>query len=85
MTITLTPQQVHWLEAEVQAGRLSSIEDGVRLAVAELMMGSIDEDDALDWAKPLVDEARAEVDQGRKVSLDEFQEHAARRLKSLQR
>jgi len=59
MTITLTPEQQKWLEAEVAAGRYESVEEGVRLAVAELMM-PIDTTDLL-WAKPYIDEARASL------------------------
>lgn len=60
-TIKLTPAQEAWLEAQVASGRLPSIEDGVRSAVADLM--AISNDD-LAWAKPYVDEARASVARG---------------------
>jgi hypothetical protein len=38
MTITLAPEQQTWLEAEVAAGHYVSVEEAVRLAVAELMI-----------------------------------------------
>ena len=60
-TITLTPAQQAWLEAQVAAGRLPSVDDAVRSAVADLM--TISNDD-LAWAKPYVDEARASVARG---------------------
>jgi len=60
-TVKLTPAQEAWLEAQVAEGRLPSIEDGVRSAVADLM--TIANDD-LAWAKPYVDEARASVARG---------------------
>ena len=60
-TIKLTPPQEAWLEAQVAAGRLPSIDDAVRSAVADLM--TISNDD-LAWAKPYVDEARASVGHG---------------------
>jgi Arc/MetJ-type ribon-helix-helix transcriptional regulator len=37
MNITLTAEQQRWLESEVAAGRIASVEEGVRLAV-DLMM-----------------------------------------------
>jgi hypothetical protein len=67
--ITLTPEQQHWLEAEVAAGRLPSVEDAVRMAVADFK--AINTDD-LRWAKPYVDEARESVKRGEGVSGEEF-------------
>lgn len=60
-TVKLTPAQEAWLEAQVAEGRLPSIEDAVRSAVADLM--TISNDD-LAWAKPYVDQARASVARG---------------------
>jgi Arc/MetJ-type ribon-helix-helix transcriptional regulator len=60
-TVKLTPAQEAWLEAQVAEGRLSSIEDGVRCAVADLMTISSDD---LASAKPYVDEARVSVARG---------------------
>lgn len=60
-TVKLTPAQEAWLEAQVAAGHLPSVQDGVRSAVADLMAIS---DDDLAWAKPYVDEARASVARG---------------------
>lgn len=60
-TVTLTPAQEAWLEAQIAEGRLPSIEDAVRSAVADLM--TISNDD-LAWAKPYVDQARASVARG---------------------
>lgn len=69
MTITLTPFQQAWLEAQVASGALPSIEDGVRAAIADLM--TLAEDD-LAWARPLVDGARHSVADGRVSSGEEF-------------
>ena len=44
MTITLTPEQQEWLEAEVAAGHFSSVEEAVQFAVAELMRLRRDEE-----------------------------------------
>jgi antitoxin ParD1/3/4 len=61
MTITLTREQVEWLERQVAGGEFDSIEDAVRLAVADLM--SLDTGD-LAWAAPLVEQARAALARG---------------------
>jgi Arc/MetJ-type ribon-helix-helix transcriptional regulator len=79
MTIQLSPEQQQWLEAQVAAGHFSSLEQAVAVAIADLM--AIAEDD-LDWAKPLVDEAAAELDRGEGVPADEA---FARIRKSLDR
>jgi antitoxin ParD1/3/4 len=62
MNIALKRDQQKWLEDEVAAGTFASVDDAVRLAVAGLMSST--EDDDLDWAKPLVDEARAAIKRG---------------------
>ena len=53
MNITLSPAQKKWLEAQIDAGHFSSVDDAVAVAVAELM--AINYDD-LAWAKPYVEE-----------------------------
>jgi antitoxin ParD1/3/4 len=68
MTITLPPGLQKWLEAQVAAGRFSSVDDAIAVAVADLM--AIDEDN-LAWAKPYVDEARAAAARGEVVPLDD--------------
>jgi antitoxin ParD1/3/4 len=79
MTIQLSPEQQQWLEAQVAAGYFSSLEQAVAVAIADLMATA---EDDLDWAKPLVDEAAAELDRGEGVSADEA---FARIRKSLDR
>jgi len=79
MTIQLSPEQQQWLEAQVAAGHFSSVEQAVAVAIADLM--TMSEDD-LDRAKPLVDEAAAELDRGEGVPADQA---FARILKSLDR
>ena len=81
MTITLTPAQQAWLEAQVKAGLIPSVEDAVRAAVAEMM--AIEHDD-LAWAKPLVDEARAAVARGEYIEGDEFLSKLDRLIVSLE-
>jgi Arc/MetJ-type ribon-helix-helix transcriptional regulator len=79
MTIQLSPEQQQWLEAQVAAGHFSSLEQAVAVAIADLMATT---EDDLDWAKPLVDEAAAELDRGEGVPADEA---FARIYKSLDR
>jgi antitoxin ParD1/3/4 len=79
MTIQLSPEQQQWLEAQVAAGHFSSLEQAVAVAIADLM-ATVEDD--LDWAKPLVDEAAAELDRGEGVPADEA---FARIRKSLDR
>jgi antitoxin ParD1/3/4 len=67
MTITLTPEQLKWIEQQVASGAFESVDDAVRLAVAEMM--SVD-GDGLAWARPLVDEARASIARGEGVPAD---------------
>jgi Arc/MetJ-type ribon-helix-helix transcriptional regulator len=81
MTITLTPKQQAWLEAEVAAGHFASVEEAVQLAVAELMR-PIDTGD-LSWAKPYVDAGRAQIERGETMSLEEFNAHVDEKLKPL--
>ena len=69
MTITLSPEQQRWLEADVEAGRLPSVEEAVRMAVADFR--TINTDD-LRWAKPYVDNARQSVARGETLSGDAF-------------
>jgi antitoxin ParD1/3/4 len=75
MNISLTSDQEAWIDARVASGVFASAEDAVRQLlddrVAEL---SIEEDD-LAWAKPLVDEALAQVDRGEFLTREE---HSAR-------
>jgi Arc/MetJ-type ribon-helix-helix transcriptional regulator len=79
MTITLTSEQQKWLEAEVAAGRFASVEDAVRLAVAELMT-PIDTSD-LSWAKPYIDEAYASLARGEGIPAEQVFAELDARLK----
>lgn len=81
MTIRLTAEQQKWLEAEVAAGRFVSIEEAVRLAVAEFMV-PVDTTD-LSWAKPYLDVARAQIERGETVTLEDFNAHVDEKLKEL--
>jgi Arc/MetJ-type ribon-helix-helix transcriptional regulator len=70
MTVTLTPEQMRWIEAAVAAGQFPSVEDAVRAAVDELMATA--EFGDLEWAKPYIDQARESVARGDVVDGDEF-------------
>ncbi len=79
MTVTLTADQQAWLEAQVAAGAIPSVEEAVRAAIADFK--SIADDD-LAWAKPYIDAARTSVAAGNVSDGDSFiaslRERAAR-------
>ena len=79
MTITLTPKQQAWLEAEVAAGHFTSVEEAVQVAVAELMR-PIDTTD-LSWARPYLDEARGSLDRGEGIPAEQVFAEIDARLK----
>jgi Arc/MetJ-type ribon-helix-helix transcriptional regulator len=78
--ITLTSEQQRWLEAEVAAGRLPSVEDAVRMAVPDFK--AINADD-LRWAKPYIDQARQAVARNDVISGEEFFQGLDGRLQAL--
>jgi len=76
MQITLTPEQIARLDVLVASGAFTTIEEAARA----LIDGAIIEfteliNDDLGWAKPYIEEARADVAQGRVMT---FEEHRAR-------
>lgn len=83
MTIILTPEQQAWLEAQVAAGTIPSVDEAIKAAIADLITLA---DDDLAWAKPYVDDARASIAKGDVVDGNTFlaslRERAAR-LKSV--
>lgn len=94
LTITLTPEQIRWLEAEVAAGRFASIDDGARAAVAELLADDWPVEDHavtnadiladdMAWAKPLVDEAIAEIERGEGIPYEQVKAELDAFLKSI--
>jgi Arc/MetJ-type ribon-helix-helix transcriptional regulator len=82
MTITLTPEQQKRLEAAVAEGQFASVEEAVRWAVDHLVLTDDDLGD-LSWAKPYLDEARAQIARGESISLEEFNAHVDERLSKL--
>jgi antitoxin ParD1/3/4 len=80
MPITLTPEQEAWIEANVASGDFASIEEAARQLIddriAEL---SVNDDDDMEWAKPLVEEARADMARGDVITLEEHRARNAMR------
>ena len=73
MTITLTPEQQAWIDAHVARGAYASTEDAARSLIdAAILDLTLVEADDLAWAKPLVDEALAQVERGEVVSSEQF-------------
>jgi antitoxin ParD1/3/4 len=77
MQISLTSEQQAWIDARVARGVFASAEEAVRQLlddrIAEL---SIKEDD-LAWAKPLVDEALAQVGRGEFLTREDHRARTA--------
>ena len=67
MRIHLTKDDEDWLQAQVAAGRFSSLDEALAEAIGSLRA----EDEALTWAKPLVDEGLAELDRGESIPAEE--------------
>jgi antitoxin ParD1/3/4 len=82
MNITLPREQQEWLEAQVRAGAYESVDEALASIVDEHML--IDVDD-LDWAKPLVDEARASIARGEGMTLEEYRARMDKRFGKLDR
>jgi antitoxin ParD1/3/4 len=83
MTITLTPEQIAWLDAEVARGRFQSIEEAARRLIDEAIAERMVEEDDMAWAKPFVDEARADVDRGDVITLEEHEARTAALLAAM--
>jgi antitoxin ParD1/3/4 len=71
MTITLTAEQLAWINAHVAEGDFPSVEAAARQLIDERIAERSVEDDDFAWAKPLVDEALAEIERGEIVTLEE--------------
>lgn len=82
MNITLPREHQEWLEAQVKAGVYRSIDDALTYFVAEHMDADLDD---LDWAKPLVDEARASAERGETMTLEEYRAMMDERFGKLER
>ncbi len=82
ITLHLTEEQQAWLAAQVAAGVFPSVEAAAQQAIAQRIAAEAAEieGDALEWAKPFVDAARASVARGDALTLEEHRaRNAARR------
>ena len=72
MTIHVKPHLEAVLRAQVDAGNFPSVEEALEaaiLALEDAAAGDDDlDDDDLDWMKPLLDEAEADIAAGRTLS-----------------
>jgi antitoxin ParD1/3/4 len=87
MSITLTPEQETWIKARVATGDFASVEEAARQLIderiAELANDEDGEHDDMAWAKPYVDEARADIARGDVITLEEHRARNAARLAAL--
>jgi antitoxin ParD1/3/4 len=84
MTITLAPEQHARLSAYVTRGDFSSVEEAVRQLLDErILERDAEESDDLAWARPYVDEARAEAARGNVIFLEEHEARNDARLASI--
>jgi antitoxin ParD1/3/4 len=74
MNIQLTSEQLAWLQNKVASGRFSSVEEAATAAIDAAMANEADD---MDWARPLVDEARASVGRGELLTHDQFKSFIA--------
>jgi antitoxin ParD1/3/4 len=87
MAITLTPEQETWIKAHVATGDFASVEEAARQLIddriAELAIDENGDSDDMAWAKPYVDEARADMGRGDVITLEEHRARNAARLAAL--
>ena len=78
MSITLHPKQMAWLESHVASGGFSSIEEAALHLIDERIaeLEALEEDDFA-WAKPYVEEAEAQIANGKFISLEEHEARVA--------
>ena len=82
MLIALTPEQETWLKAHVATGEFASVEEAARQLIDDRIaeIANAEDDDDMEWAKPLVDEARAAIARGETITLEEHRARNAERL-----
>ena len=69
MPINVTQQQMEWLEAEVAAGRCTSVDAAVQMIINEHIR-QVSSDPA--WASALIDQVRCAIAQGDPETLNRF-------------
>jgi len=86
MSITLRPEQEAWLKAHVATGEFASVEEAARQLIDERIAEIAEaEDDDMDWARPLVDEARRAIARGATITIQEHRARNAERLAALRK
>jgi antitoxin ParD1/3/4 len=84
MSITLTPEQEAWIRAHVATGDFASIEEAARQLIDDRIAELVEAgDDDMAWAKPYVDEARADMARGDVITLEEHRARNAARVAAL--
>jgi hypothetical protein len=78
MHLNLDPKIAAILTAQVASGHFPTVEAAVTAAVLGVPL--VDDADELAWAKPLLDAADRELDQGHSFSLDEVFDEIDRSL-----
>jgi antitoxin ParD1/3/4 len=83
MQISLTADQEALIQSHAAARGLPSIEEAAQeLLVEKLAELELAADD-LEWAKPYIDEARADIERGDVITLEEHRARNAARLAAL--
>jgi antitoxin ParD1/3/4 len=84
MTVTLHPDQEEWLKTRVASGDFVSVEEAARQLIDErIAEREAEESDQMEWAKPYVDEALAEVERGDVITLEEHEARNEARLAAM--
>jgi antitoxin ParD1/3/4 len=80
MPITLTPEQEAWIQAHIASGDFASMEEAARQLIDDRIaeLAAVDDDD-MEWAKPLLEEARASIARGDVLTLEEHRQRNASR------
>jgi len=81
MQVSLTAEQLAWLDAHVARGDFASADEAVRRLIDARMA---EEGDDLAWARTYVDEAMRAVARGEVISREEHRARNAARLASLE-
>ena len=84
MTITLHPDQEEWLKTRVASGDFVSVEEAARQLIDErIAEREAEESDEMEWARPYVEEALAEVERGEVITLEEHEARNEARLAAM--
>lgn len=74
MTVTLSPDQLAWIETRIASGEFPDMDEAVRHLLADAIAErQYFEQDDMAWAKPLVEETFAAIERGETTSLAEFE------------